>query len=149
MPPFPAGSAGARLGGYRLALQCNVTDLPPLGSQDLRILLLYNAESWRGRGVATSQGEIFSPRAFPCLRQDYQQVGSLGSSWLLLILTSCSLLLPHRNLRGRHGGALLIYLCRFISTLTYGLLRWDVTIPIKVPKSWAILFWVWVREPVA
>lgn len=149
MPPFPAGSAGARLGGYRLALQCNVTDLPPLGSQDLRTLLFYNAESWRGRGVATSQGELFPPRAFPCLRQGYQQVGSLGSTWLLLILTSCSLLLPHRNLHGRHGGALLICPRRFISTLTDGLLRWGVTIPIKFSQSWAILFWAWVREPVA
>lgn len=57
MSPFPAGSAGAGLGGYRLALQCNVTDLSPLDCQDRRTLLLYNAESWRERGVARSQGE--------------------------------------------------------------------------------------------
>lgn len=60
MSPFPAVSAGAGLGGYRLALQCNVTDLPPLDCQDLRTLLLYNAESQRERGVATSR-ESLSP----------------------------------------------------------------------------------------
>lgn len=67
MSPFPAEPAGSGLGGYRLALQCNGTDLPPLDCQDLRTLLLYNAESWRERGVATSQGEPSPPPggAFP------------------------------------------------------------------------------------
>lgn len=51
-----------------------------------------------------------------------------------LVQTS-SLLLPHRNLRGRHGGALLICPWRFISALIDGLWRWGCDNPRQSPQE--------------